>query len=85
MLFHTFDRFVVSCDVLEPGEANSFGANEGSNSVSVFAEADHSTLAQYDRVDGSVHLSTDKRNVIKQVDTPILDRFHRSRAAAEHA
>lgn len=79
----TFNVFVVSCDVLESGEANSFGANKGSNSLRVFAEADHPTLAYDDRVDSSVHLSIDKGHVIEQVNTPVFDCFYWSWATAE--
>lgn len=85
LLDHTFDVFVVFCDVLEPGEANSFGTDEGSNSVCVFAVAEHATLAHYECVDVGVHLSIDKGDVIKHVDMPILDCLDWSWAAAEHS
>ena len=82
---HTSDIFVISCDVLESGEADSFRTDEGSNSLCVFAEAKHTTLAHYHCVDVSVHLSVDKGDIIKQVNTSIFDRFDWSWAAAEHS
>lgn len=75
--------FVVSGDVVEPGEANSLGANEGSHSLRVFAEAERSTLAHHDCVDGGVHLGIDEGDVVKQVNAPIPDRFNWSWATAE--
>lgn len=68
---------------MESGEANSFGANEGSTPLCVFIETEHPTVAQYDCVDGSIHLSIDKGDVIKKVNTPILDCFDWSWATAE--
>lgn len=47
-LAHTFDVFVVSCDVQVSGVANSFGADEGSHSLGVLAVAEHLTLAHYE-------------------------------------
>lgn len=82
---HTFHKFVVSCDVLESGKAYSFGADEGSNSLCVFTVANSPTLTHYDCVDISVHLSVDKRDVIKHVDALILDGFDRGRTTAEHS
>ncbi|KAG7226688.1 hypothetical protein INR49_014036 [Caranx melampygus] len=41
---------IVSCNVLESGEANSFGTYDRSNSLCVFAVADHPTLAHYERI-----------------------------------
>lgn len=75
--------FVVSSDVLVYGEANSFGEDEGSHFLGVFAVADHSTLAHYDREDIGIHLGVDKGNVIRHVNTSILDCFDWGRAAAE--
>ena len=85
VLDHTFDEFVVSCDIVESGAAYSLGADEGSNSLCVFAVVDHPTLVHYDCVDVSVHLGIDKGDVIKQVDALLLDRFDRGWAAAEHS
>ncbi len=61
---HTFEVFVVSCDVLVSGEANSFGADEGSHSLCVLVVAEHPTLAQNNGVDVSIHLGIDEGNVI---------------------
>lgn len=85
LLAPTFDVFVVSCDVLGSGWAHGFGADKGSHSLCVVAVAEHSAVAHYDRVDVGVHLGVDKRDVVKQVNTPILDCFDRSWAAAEHS
>lgn len=82
---HTFDGFVVSCDVLQSWEAHSFSADEGSNFLCVFTEANNLTLAQDDGVDVCVHLSIHKWDVIKQINALTLDRFDWSRATAEHA
>jgi len=82
---HTFDEFVVSCDVLQSWETNSFSADEGSNSLSVFANAEHLTLVHDDCVHISVDLSIDKWDVIKQVDKLTLDRFDGCWATAEHS
>lgn len=84
VLHRTFDGFVVARDVLESGEAHGFGADEGADVLRVPAEAEHATPAHYDLVDVRVHLGVDKGDVVKQVDAPILDRFDRRRAAAEH-
>lgn len=84
-LAHTFDAFVVSCDVLVSGETNSFGADEGSHSLCVFADADHPTLAHYEWVDVGVHLGVDKGDVIKQVNASIFDCFDWGWATAEHS
>lgn len=84
-LAHTFDVFVVSCDVLVSGVGNSFGADERSHSLGVFAVAEHPALAHYDCVDVGVHLGVDKGDVVKQVNTPILDCFDWGWAAAEHS
>lgn len=83
----TFYVFVVSCDVLQSGEADGFGADEHSDSLSVFAEAEHlvPTLAHDDGVDVGIHLGIDKRDVVKQVDALVLDGFDRSWATAVHS
>lgn len=68
---------------MDSGEANRFGADERPDSLCVFAETENPTLAHYNCVDGSVHLSIDKGDVIKQVNTPLSDRFDWSWATAE--
>lgn len=80
---HTCDVFVVSGDVLVPGIANGFGADEGANPLRVFAVAHHLALAYHDGMNISVHLRVHKGDVIKQVHAALLDCFDRSRAAAE--
>lgn len=82
---HTSDVFVVSCDVLFPRVANSFGADQGSHFLRVFLVAKNPALAHYDCVDVGVHLGVDKGDVIKQVNTPVLDCFHWGWATAEHS
>lgn len=52
---------------MQSWEANSFGANEGADSLCVSAEANHITLAPDDGVHVSVHLSVDKGNVKRKV------------------
>lgn len=84
-LIHTFGVFVVPCDVLESGKANSFGADEAAHPLRVFAVAEHLTLPHYDGVDISVHLGADEGTVVNQVDALILDGFDRCWAAAEHS
>lgn len=81
----TFHVFVVSCEALVSGVADSFGADEGTHSLCVFAVAEHPTLAQHDRMDVGIHLGVDKGDIVKQVDTPILDGFDWGRATAEHS
>lgn len=44
---HTLYEFVVSCDVLESGVANSFSADEGPHFLCVLAVAEHPALAHY--------------------------------------
>lgn len=61
---HTFDEFVVSSDVMQSGEPNSLGADEGTNSVGLFAETKDLALAQDDCVHVGVHAGIDKRDVI---------------------
>lgn len=80
---HTCDVFVVSGDVLESGVTDSFGADEGSDPLRVFAVAHHPVVAHHDGVNVSVHLRVHKGDVIKQVHAAVLDGSDRSRAAAE--
>lgn len=68
---------------MHSGEANSFGADERSDSLCVFADTENPTLVHYNCVDRSVHLGIDKGDVIKQVNTPISDCFDWSWATAE--
>lgn len=75
LLDHTFDVFVVSCDVLESGEANGFGTYDRSDSLCVFAVANYPTLAHYESVDIGIHLRIDKGDVITQVQTAVFDSF----------
>lgn len=79
----TGDVFVVSGDVLVSGIANSFGADEWSNLLRVFAAAHHPTFAHHDGVNVSVHFCIHKGDVVKKVYAAVLDCFDWSRAAAE--
>lgn len=85
IILRTFDVLVVSCDVLQSGDAHSLGTNQRSNPLCVFVYADHLTLSQDDGVDVRVHLGVDERDVVEQVDALVLDRFDRSWATAEHS
>lgn len=75
---------VVSCDIQVSGETNSFGADEGSHPLCVFAAAENPTVTHYDLDDVGVHLGVDKGDVVNQVCTPFPDRFDWSRSTAEH-
>lgn len=81
----TLDIFIIAGDVLQPGEAHGFGADERPHSLRVHAAADHAAPAHHARVDVGVHLGVDKGDVVEEVDTPLLDGLDGSRAAAEHA
>lgn len=67
------------------GKANSFGANESSHSLFVSAVADPLALAHNDNMDISIHLSIDKRNIVNQINAPVLDGFDRGWAAAVYS
>ena len=77
--------FVVSCDLLDSGEPDSLGADEGSHSLRVLVQAQHAALAHDDGVDVGVHLGADEGDVVEQVHAPVLDRFDWRWAAAEHS
>lgn len=70
---------------MQSGVPNSLSADEGANSLSVFAEPEHLTLAQDDCMDISIHTGVDKWDVIEQVHTLVLYRFDWSWATAVHS
>lgn len=81
----TLDVFVVPGDVLQLGEADGLGADEGSHPLRVGAALENSPVAHDHRVDVGVHLGVDEGDVVNQVDPPVTDRFDRGWTAAVHA
>lgn len=75
---------VVSGDVVQLGETDGFGADEGSHPLRVFVALENAPVSHDHHVDVSVHLGVDERDVEDQVDAPVPDRFDRGRTAAVH-
>lgn len=75
---------VVSGDVLQLRETDGFGADEGPNTLRVFAALENAPVTHDHHVDVSVHLGVDEGDVVDQVDAAVSDRFDRGGTAAVH-
>lgn len=78
------DLFVVSGDVLQLRETDGFGADEGSNTLRIFAALEDAPITHDHRVHVGVHLSVDEGDVVNQVNAAVPDCFDRGGAAAVH-